>query len=99
MNDAAPATPAALGGQLGDALALAEAGQFDAALRFLMAHDQAVRAQFGAVAAAELPQWRVLFEAQRRTIERLLALRDAAGREGSLVGRARRVAAAYDPAP
>lgn len=99
MSAAAPATPEALGGQLGDALTLAEANQFDAALRFLMAHDQAVRARFGVAAAAEIPQWRVLLEAQRRALERLLAMRDAAGREGSLVGRARRVAAAYDAAP
>jgi hypothetical protein len=93
------ASPESLGSQLADALTLAEAGQFDAALRFLMAHDQAVRAGFGSAAAAEVPRWRVLLEAQRRSIDRLLALRDAAGREVSRVGRARRVAAAYESAP
>ena len=97
MNAPAP-SPEALGLLLRDAVVLAESGQFDAALRVLMEHDAAVRAGCVDVPAQELPRWRVLFEAQQRAAERLVALRDAAGREISLVGRARRVAEAYDAA-
>jgi hypothetical protein len=89
-------SPEALGLLLRDAVVLAESGQFDAALRVLMEHDTAVRAGCVGVPAQELPRWRVLHEAQQRAAERLVALRDAAGREISMVGRARRVAEAYD---
>ncbi len=97
MSAAAP-SPEALGLLLRDALVLAESGQFDAALRVLMEHDTAVRSGCVDVPAQELPRWRVLLEAQQRTVDRLVALRDAAGREVSTVGRARRVAEAYDAA-
>lgn len=99
MSAAGAHTPESLGALLGEALSLAEAGQFDAALQLLAEHDAAVRAACVAAVAPELPRWRVLHEAQRRAIERLAALRDAAGRELSLVGRARRVAEAYERAP
>jgi hypothetical protein len=83
---------------LRDAVVLAESGQFDAALRVLMDHDAAVRSACVGVPAQELPRWRVLLEAQQRAADRLVALRDQAGREVSRVGRARRVAEAYDAA-
>ena len=97
MNAAAP-SPEALGLLLRDAVVLAESGQFDAALRVLMEHDAAVRAGCVGAAAGEVPRWRVLHEAQQRAVDRLVALRDAAGRELATVGRARRVAEAYDAA-
>lgn len=91
-------SPESLGALLKDCLLLAESGQFDAAQHLLLVHDQAVRAGSQRASAPEIPRWRVLHEAQQRVLERLCALRDAAGRELATVGRARRVADAYDQA-
>jgi hypothetical protein len=91
-------TPESLGALLKDALLLAEAGQYEAALGLLMVHDAAVRAGAGDAVAAEIPRWRVLHAAQQRVAERLAAMRDAAGRELAMAGRARRFAEAYEQA-
>ncbi len=88
-------TPESLGAALKDMVNLAEAGHFDVALRMLVEHDATVRTLCAGARAAEVPRWRVLIEAQQRTVERLVELRDAAGHEVSSAGRARVVAAAY----
>jgi hypothetical protein len=88
-------TPESLGAALRDMVNLAEAGHFDVALRMLVEHDATVRTLCAAARAAEVPRWRVLLEAQQRTVERLVKLRDAAGDQVSSAVRARIVAAAY----
>lgn len=98
MSTAGAHTPESLGALLKDALLLAESGQHEAALRLLMVHDDAVRVGSVAASAPEIPRWRVLHEAQQRVVERLVAMRDAAGRELAMAGRARRFAEAYEQA-
>lgn len=98
MTAAGPHTPESLGALLKDALLLAESGQYEAALGLLMVHDAAVRNGAAAAIAPEIPRWRVLHAAQQRVAERLVAMRDAAGRELAMAGRARRFAEAYEQA-
>lgn len=92
-------TPEALGALLENAVAAAQSGRFDDALRALVDHDAAVRDAFAGAPVAERSHWRVLLDLQQRTVERLVALRDAAGAEFASVAAARRSAVAYDAGP
>jgi hypothetical protein len=81
--------------QLGDAVLLAEAGQLEQALVLLEVHDAAVRRYARAASGDMAGPLRELLEAQRRVFDRLLALRDEAGRAVSAICRQRRGVAAY----
>ena len=95
MIQTGTSTPENLANDLRDVLGLAAAGHFDVAMRMLAEFDATVRMLCAGAHSGEVARWRVLLDAQQRTIERLVEMRDEAGRGVATSARARQVADAY----
>jgi uncharacterized membrane protein YqiK len=95
VNAAQAATPELLAGGLDLALAAAVDGRFEAATRLLAEHDAAVRDAWRSP-GVDRARWVALAAHQRDALQRLAALRDAAGREAAVAQRARKAVAAYE---
>jgi hypothetical protein len=95
MIQTATSTPETLGNVLRDVLGLAAAGHFDVAMRMLAEFDATVRMLCAGARSGDVARWRELLDAQQRTIERLVEMRDEAGRGIAASTRARHVADAY----